>query len=128
MEILEMTDPERKKLLNKVNDKKHDLEVVASALTGNTKKVLLNGLVITGALVVTFFVVRSISASKSKKDKKEGSPLKDQPEEQSKNEASFISGLGDRIVEAAVIFLLGLAKERLSEYLESRKNKNENPQ
>lgn len=123
MELMEGTDKERSLLLQKINQKKSEIEEEATKLTRQSEKMIRNALVIGGALVVTFFVVRSLTAKSSKKDEND-SIMTDSAEKESKG-SSLISEIGSRIAEAAVVFLLGLAKEQLSGYLKSREKENE---
>jgi len=125
MELLESNDPQKISLINRVNQKKSELEEEASTLAKRTDKILLNALVIGGTLALTFFIVRNLSKGSSKKEKQEDIESKDCINQQKENQSSVISEIGSRLAEGAVLFLLGLAKDKLSEYLNSREKGNE---
>lgn len=111
-------------LLQRVNLKKSEMEEEAAKLSNQSDKMIKNALIIGGALVVTFFVVRSLTGKSSKKNDKELNPQDSSDQEPAGS--SMISEIGSRVAEAAVVFLLGLAKEQLSGYLKSRQKENEN--
>lgn len=123
MEMTEGTDKERSLLLHRINQKKSEMEEEATKLTRQSDKMIRNALVIGGALVITFFIVRSLTAKSSKKEEKES--IVGDSTEKGNSSSSFISEVGSRVAEAAVVFLLGLAKEQLSGYLKSREKENE---
>ena len=125
MELLESNDPQKISLINKVNQKKNELEEEASALSKRTDKLLLNALVIGGTLALTFFIVRNLSKGSSKKEKQEEIETNESTNASKENQSSVISEIGSRLAEGAVLFLLGLAKDKLSEYLNSREKGNE---
>ena len=125
MELLESNDPQKISLINKVNQKKNELEEEASALSKRTDKLLLNALVIGGTLALTFFIVRNLSKGRSKKEKQEEIETNESTNASKENQSSVISEIGSRLAEGAVLFLLGLAKDKLSEYLNSREKGNE---
>lgn len=114
---------EKSELEDRVKRKQFEMQEEASNLARQSDKMIKNALIIGGALVLTFFVVRSLTGKSSKKiEKKESAPS---DPEASSSQPSMIAGIGSRIAEGAVIFLLGLAKEQLSEYLKSRRKENE---
>lgn len=125
MELLESNDPQKISLINKVNQKKNELEEEATALSKSTDKLLLNALVIGGTLALTFFIVRNLSKGSSKKEKQEEIETNESTNASKENQTSVISEIGSRLAEGAVLFLLGLAKDKLSEYLNSREKGNE---
>lgn len=124
MEFLQGSNKEMSALLQRVNQKKSEMEEEASKLSRQSDKLIKNALIIGGALVVTFFVVRSLTGKSSKKNEKELNPQ--DSSDQEPTGSSMISEIGSRVAEAAVVFLLGLAKEQLSGYLKSRQKENEN--
>jgi len=124
MEFLQGSNKEMSALLQRVNLKKSEMEEEAAKLSNQSDKMIKNALIIGGALVVTFFVVRSLTGKSSKKNDKELNPQDSSDQEPAGS--SMISEIGSRVAEAAVVFLLGLAKEQLSGYLKSRQKENEN--
>lgn len=126
MELLEKNDPEKMEMVSRVNRKKTELEEKAKALAGQTDKVILNAVAIVGALAITFIIVRNIAGRSSKKSKQEKPDGAASVPDSSGTEPSLLTTIGSRIAEGATIFLLGLAKEKLTEYLKSRQQENEN--
>jgi FtsZ-interacting cell division protein ZipA len=127
MELLESQDPEKKKLLETSDRHRQEMEREIKDISEKTERVLKNALIIGGALALTFIVVSQLGSSKSRKKK-----LKDRKEEEKSGDEiseveapSLISKLGDKAMNMATMFLLDLAKEKLSEYLQQRKSKNE---
>ena len=131
MELLETQDPEKKKLIEASNRHRHELEREVGELGDQSQRMLKNALIIGGALALTYVVVNQLTHRKSKKKKlKSSSPEEKegvQNEESSENEEpSILSEIGNKVAGAATVFLLDLAKEKISEYLSSHKNKDEN--
>lgn len=128
MELLESSDPQKISLINKVNQKKNELEEEAAALAKRTDKLLLNALVIGGTLALTFFIVRNLSKGSSKKERQEDSEPQGLSANSKDAQPSVISEIGSRLAEGAAVLLLGLAKDKLSDYLRSREKENEHTQ
>ncbi len=135
MELLESQDPEKKKLIETSDRHKRALEKEVNELTEKTERVLTNALIIGGSLALTYFVVSSFSGGGKKKRKKkknkeakavtaEGTDgIEESPVE---NETpSLIGQIGTRVLNHATVLVLDIAKEKLFEYLESRKKGNE---
>lgn len=123
MELSAKNDLVKSELEDRVKRKQFEMQEEASNLARQSDKMIKNALIIGGALVLTFFVVRSLTGKSTKKiEKKDSSPS---DPEASSAPPSMIAEIGSRIAEGAVIFLLGLAKEQLSEYLKSRRKENE---
>ena len=131
MELLESQDPEKKKLIETSDRHKRALEKELTELSNKTERMLTNALIIGGSLALTYFVITSISGSKKRKKKKmakaeaeaagevdEGSVEMETP--------SVISQIGTKVLNTATVLLLDIAKEKLFEYLESRKKADEN--
>lgn len=131
MELLESNDP-KSELLKKSAKHRQELEDEVKLISAKTEKILTNALIIGGALALTYFTVRQFSGSKKKK-KAKAQKLKivqggrDEPEVEetaSEYEApGIVSQIGTAIASQATVFLLSLAKEKLSEYLESQTQK-----
>lgn len=146
MELLESQDPEKRRLIEKSEQHKRELEKEVSELSDKTQKVLTNALVIGGALALSYFVVRQLTGKAKKKKKKKLKPRKqklalvsnghaassenEDGEEEEMEVVSaapnLISEIGSRVVNHATIILIDLARQKLMEYLESRK-KDETP-
>jgi len=125
MELLETQDPEKKKLIETSARHKQELERGIKDISDRGEKLLKNALIIGGALAATYFVVTQLYSSKKKKQKiaKEPVPSASTPHkhEEEEESPSILSGMGDRLVNLASVFLIDLAKEKISDYL---KNKN----
>jgi hypothetical protein len=134
MEFLEMQDPERKKLLETSDRHRREIEKEVSALSDRTEKVLKNALIIGGTLALTYLAVSQLSSSKTKKKKVKSKPKAVETEEDYEEEEviagglqnSLLSQIGTKIVNTATLVLLDLAKEKLSEFLQSQKKQDEN--
>lgn len=134
MELLETQDPDKKRLIEASDLHRRALEKEVSALTERTEKMLTKALIIGGSLALTYLVVSAIAGRKRKKKKAAAqaqavaSGAVPEPEEAEEQNAgpSFMSQLGNKLVDQATFMLLNLAREKLAEYLETRKSKNEN--
>lgn len=129
MKLPETSDPEKKKLLEASNRHKSALEEEVKSISHTAEKAITNALFIGGALALTYLVVSQIAGSKSLKKKKqkqkeEGGNELDEMKESSP--PSFLSHVGEIIITQATMAILEMAKERLSTYLESRKNTDDN--
>lgn len=131
MELLETQDPEKKKLIETSDRHKRALEKEVKSLTEKTDRFLTNALIIGGSLALTYFVISSFSGGKRKKKKKmmkaqaaagEGA----EELEEDDDGPSVLGQVGTRILNQASLMLLDIAKEKLSEYLQSRKKVDEN--
>jgi len=125
MELLESRDQEKNMLMNRVNEKRFELEEEAKDLAKRGDKILLNALVIGGTLALTYFIIRNISKGSGNKTPKEVTNDAEHTARTEHNQASIISEIGSRVAEGATLFLLNLAKDKLTEYLKSRQRENE---
>jgi hypothetical protein len=130
MELLETQDPHKRKLLETSNRHRQEMEREIKDISEKSEKVLKNALIIGGALALTYIVVNQLSSTRSKK--KKSSKNKDIEnsvsviEEPTDESPSLLSQMGDKALNMATVLLLDLAKEKLSEYLQHRKSKDEN--
>jgi hypothetical protein len=129
MEFLETQDPEKKRLVETSNRHRQEMEREIKDISQKSEKVLRNVLIIGGVLALTYVVVSQFSSSKRKKKKsKKEKEVENSIEEETDNEKpSLLSKMGDKAMNMATMILLDLAKDKLSEYLEHRKSKDENP-
>jgi hypothetical protein len=126
MELLETNDP-KGLLIKKSAKHKKELEDEIKLLSENTEKIVTNALIIGGTLALTYLVISQLSKSKSKgksKSKKiklikEKDIAADEATHDDDEEESVVSRIGSAIAAQATVFLLGLAKEKLSAYLQS---------
>ena len=132
MEILESQDPEKKKLIEASERHKRALEKGMSDLGVSTQKVVTNALIVGGVLALSYLVVRSLSSSgeKPKKRKKHNKvtlvqrPVAVQDDDDDYETSApqgILAGIGSKIASEATIFLVNMAREKLMDYLESRK-------
>ena len=130
MELLESQDPEKKKLIETSDRHKRALEKEVSALTQKADKMVTNALIIGGSLALTYLLISSISSRRKKKKNKLKAQANASEEVQEVGEEnhgpSLLSQIGTRVLNEASTILLDIAKEKLSEYLASRNQANEN--
>lgn len=132
MEILESQDPEKKRLIEASERHKRALEKEVSDLSTRTEKALTNALIIGGVLAVSYILVRQLSPSgKSKKHKKHkkvtATPTQvstDEGDDDDEVESpGLLSNIGSKIANQATLMLIDIAREKLLDYLESRKTR-----
>src|SRR5579872_559309 len=127
MELLETQDPEKRKLLETSDRHRQEMEREIKDISQRTEKILKNALIIGGALALTYIVVNQLSSKGRKKTQKRGKELDQTIGEESTEESpSLLAKMGDKAMNMATLLLLDLAKEKLSEYLQQRKSKDEN--
>ena len=132
MELLETQDPEKKKLIETSDRHKKALEKELGEMQEKTDRMLTNALIIGGTLAVTYFVISALSKGRKKKKKNkiaqaQVNGAETDNDEEEDHEPSVLGLIGTRVLNEATAILLSLAKEKLAEYLASRKNVNENP-
>ncbi len=129
MELLETQDPEKKRLIETSDRHKRALEKEVNELSKKTERMVTNALIIGGSLALTYFLVSSLSGKKKKRKHKavqaqtEGAVIPEAEEES--DEPSVLGQLGTKILNQATLMLLDIAKDKLFEYLESRKKADE---
>lgn len=130
MELLESQDPEKKRLIEASDRHKRALEKGVSDLSNNTQKALTNAAIIGGVLALSYILVRQLSPSgKPKKHKKKAKVTVVQPQvstdddedDEDTGSPSLLADIGTKIASQATVFLIDLARQKLMEYLESRK-------
>jgi hypothetical protein len=131
MEFLESQDPEKKKLIEASERHKRALEKGVADLSSDTQKVLTNALIIGGVLALSYFVVRQFSPSgKPKKRKKKHKVTVVQPQVSTDEDddddvdtgsPSLLADIGTRMANQATVVLIDIARQKLMDYLESRK-------
>lgn len=78
-------------------------------------------------MAITFIVVSRLTRSKRKKRRHQTSEKgDDQNEIQEPTSPNILSQIGDIVITQATMLLLEFAKEKLSEYLHSRKSSDDN--
>jgi hypothetical protein len=124
MELLETQDPERRRLIETSDRHKHELETEINELSLKTEKVITNVFIIGGSLALTYFVVTQLTSGSKKSKRKKGSVVDselNEIENEEDEEPSMLSKLSSKLIDQATLILLNLAKEKLVEYLQSKK-------
>lgn len=132
MELLESQDPDKQKLIETSDRHKRALEKELHDLTKKSERMITNALIIGGSLALTYFVISSLSSRKRKKKNKVAKAQAASvdavagEEEERDHSPSLVSKIGTRVMDQATFLILEIAKEKLFEYLESRKKADEN--
>jgi hypothetical protein len=128
MELLETQDPDKKRLIESSERHRYEMEREVKEISDRSEKMLKNALIIGGALALTYMVVNQLSSTKvkKKKAKKAKSVGVETMEDDEDESPSVLSQMGDKLVNTATLFLLDMAKEKLSDYLQPKKSKDEN--
>lgn len=127
------TDDIKMDLLKRSAQHREELENEVRVLSARTETILTNALIIGGTLAASYFIVRQLT-SKSRKSKKTrtkavtvlpaAAPAEVIQEEE--ESPGIISQIGTALASQATVFLLGLAKDKLAEYLQGSAEKQEN--
>lgn len=128
MEFFESQDPEKKRLMDEAKKHQENLTDEVRMISERTEKIITNAVIIGGALALTYVLVRQFSGGKSKKKKAKAikivaqAPNETAPEqeEEESDGNSLLNQIGTKIANEATVLLLNLAKERLSEYMQSK--------
>ena len=126
MELLETNDP-KVELLNRSAKYRQGLEEELKEISDRTERIITDALIIGGTLAVAYFVVRQFTASKRRKKRSQRlAIIKSQAdgsevnEEQESTGPGVMAQIGSAIATQAAVFLLDLAKQKLSEYIEEK--------
>ena len=133
MELMETDDPVKSRLLKQTSKYREDLEGEAKEISEKTEKMITNALIIGGSLALTYFVYKQFSGGSSKSKKKTkvkkikfvqpNTEEEEEVEEAPTGASAVVSQIGTALASQAGAFLLSLAKEKLSEYLQSQSQK-----
>jgi hypothetical protein len=133
MELLETDDPVKGQLLKKAARHREQLEDEAKFISARTEKIVTNAVMIGGALLATYLIINSFSGSKSKKkskvakiklvQEKPGTSTDTETYAAEPSAPGVMSQIGTALASQATMFLLSLAKEKLSEFLEAQGEK-----
>lgn len=132
---MEMRQPSetKKALLKRSAQYRSELEDEVNLLSERTQKIVTNAVVIGGALVISYLLVRQFTKPAKAKNKSgvkkiklvNAEPREDAeyaPEQESRM-ARIASDIGNTLVNQATAFLLALAREKLVEYLQTKAEK-----
>lgn len=133
---LDSDDPVKSQLLRKSAHHREQLEEDVKLISERTEKIIINALIIGGALAATYFIVNSFSGSKSKpkskvrkvrivKDENNNGEEVVLAKEETEAPGVF-SQIGTALASQATVLLLSLAKEKLGEFMQSQNPKKEN--
>jgi hypothetical protein len=133
MELLESNDM-KSELIKKSAKHRAQLEEEVKLISERTSKVVINTLIIGGTLAVSYLLVRQLAGGSGKKSKgrrrkvAHAKPVRviqsngHEPVEEVSYEPAvpgIVTQIGTALASQATVFLLGLAKEKLAEYLQS---------
>jgi hypothetical protein len=130
MELLESNDP-KMELLKKSAKHRQELEEEVRLISERTEKIITNALIIGGTLAAAYFIVRQFSGSTpSKKTKPQTLKVVHADAEQAAevegpHEPGIVAQIGTALASQVTVFLLAMAKEKLTEYLQSQFEKKE---
>lgn len=135
MNLMDSND-QKSELLKRAAQHREDLEDEVKLISERTEKIIINALIVGGSLAATYFLVRKFTGSKKRKGKSKPVKIKiinakeaaEQDEESETHESStpgIVSQIGAAIASKASLFLLDLAKEKLSAYMKSPDDKKE---
>ena len=119
---------EKKKLLEAKERYKKELQHEVKDITAQANQALKTALIIGGSLAAGYIVAKQFTRSSKKKIKNKTAGDSDSvPEavEEISSAPSFLSIVGERILTEATFLLLDLAKDKIREYLDARKNEDE---
>lgn len=131
MELLESNDFKRE-LLKRSEKHRTGLEEEVKMVSERTEKILINALIIGGALAASYFLLSQFSGTEKKRKVKAKkiklvSDTANEEEEEAATPAApgIVAQIGTALASQATVFLLDLAKEKLSEYLKAQAEKKE---
>lgn len=130
MELLG-SDEIKRELLKKSARHREEIESELRLISDRTERVITNALIIGGSLALTYFLVRQFSSSSKTTKVKKVKPKKvkvvrydgDGDEVETIHESSgpgILAQVGTAVASQATALLLSLAKEKLTEYLQSQ--------
>ena len=128
MERLGTDDPVKGQLLKKSAMHRDQLEEEVKLISDKTQQALTNAIIIGGALALTYVLITGFSSSKTKRRKKKAAKIQlvqDQDREietadEEPEGPSVMAQIGSALASQATVFLLALAKEKLTEYLQAQ--------
>lgn len=133
MDLLESNDP-KNVLLRKSAKHKQELEQEVKLLSENTEKIITNALIIGGTLAIGYLLVRQFSKPSKRKSKSKKIKLVRAADTHVEAaaavepaEPSIMSQVGSALAAQATVFLLDLAKDKLSDFLKTHFEKKEEP-
>jgi len=139
MDLFESNDQKKMELLNRSSKHRQGVEDEVKLISERTQSIVTNALIVGGTLAATYLIARKISKRNSKK-KGRSKKIKIVPAsmvhknvqvDEEPESPGVMSQIGSALLSQATIFLLGLAKQKLSQYLkapvETKAENNEHP-
>ena len=127
------SDDIKMELLKRSAKHREDLENEVRLLSARTETILTNALIIGGTLAASYFIVRQLTGRSQKPKKSRPKAVTVLPavsnaahEQEVDDSPGVLSQIGTALASQATVFLLGLAKEKLAEYLQGPATKQEN--
>jgi hypothetical protein len=142
MDLFESNDQKKMDLLNRSSQHRQGVEDEVKLISERTQRIVTNALIVGGTLAATYFIARKIS--KRSKKKGHSKKVKNIPAsmmyereshvEEESDSPGVMSKIGSALLSQATIFLLGIAKEKISQFLQTppvkakaENNNNEHP-
>ncbi len=124
MDLLESNDP-KAELLKKSAMYRQDLEAEVKTISERSERIITNALIIGGTLAVAYLLVRQFSGSSFKKNSKglkamDTSKAETNTSVDGSSSPGIASQIGSALASHVAVFLLTIAKEKLSEYLQAQ--------
>lgn len=131
---LENTNDIKTELLKRSAKHREELEQEVRLLSDRTERIMTNALIIGGTLAASYFLARLLTRRSRKARKTKAKTVAVLPAAAAKAGADderdegpgIVAQIGGILASQAAAFLLGLAKEKLSEYLQSSDDKQVN--
>ncbi len=132
MERLGTDDPVKGQLLKKSAMHREQLEEEVKLISDKTQQVLTTALVIGGALAVTYLLVTKFTSGSRPRKKSKVPKIKLVQDDRQEDEEevahapegpSVMSQIGTALASQVTVFLLALAKEKLTEFLTAQSEK-----
>ena len=128
---METDDPVKGKLLENVSRHRDELEEEVKEISDRTERILTNAAIAGGALALSYLLFRQLSHTKKSKSKskKKSSTTSEQDEPEDEHQSvisSILTDVGTRFANEALTILLSIAREKLSEYLQTQSEKKQN--
>lgn len=117
-------DIERKKLVETSERHKLELTNELNGIGVRTDKLLTNALIIGGSLAFTYLLVNQLTGGRKKSRKTKAQKVQSEDELEIEEEPTLFSILSAKLVDQATLVLLDIAKEKLSEYIQSKQREN----
>jgi len=131
MELMESNDA-KDRLVIKSAQHKQQLEDEVRLISANTEKIVRNALIVGGTLAVTYFLVRRFTGDKSKRKSKikrekfvheNDNKIETPSQDDTTPSPGIVSQIGSALAAQATVFLLDLAKDKLSEFVKTHFDK-----